>query len=104
MRRSKGTDNSLESGENTESDLGLNFKVVYEDQEVVVIRAPTEDELVEIILKLLSEKPMNIKEIHRYLPGIASEDKIRRILTRLVNDGKVYVQEDGRFLVVGWRR
>jgi len=104
MRRGKGTDGSLEGSENAEPDLGLNFKVVYEDQEVVVIRAPTEDELVEIILKLLSEKPMNIKEIHRYLPGIASEDKIRRILTRLVNDGRVYVQEDGRFLVVGWRR
>lgn len=79
----------------------LDFKVVYEDQEVLVIRAPTEDELVDIILRLLNEKPMNIKEIHHYLPGIASEDKIRKTLTKLVNEGKVYVLEDGRFIVVG---
>ncbi|MEM2006988.1 MAG: hypothetical protein QXG17_04625 [Sulfolobales archaeon] len=84
-----------------ESRLSLDFKVVYEDQEVLVIRAPTEDELVNIILRLLNEKPMNIKEIHHYLPGIASEDKIRKTLTKLVNEGKVYVLEDGRFIVVG---
>ncbi len=93
-----------EAGEPNQSAKGsvdLNFKVVYEDQEVLVIRAPTEDELVEIIVKLLSRKPMNIKEIHQYLPGIASEDKIRKTLIRLINEGKVYVLEDGRFIVVG---
>ncbi|MCX8184403.1 MAG: hypothetical protein RMI56_05960 [Sulfolobales archaeon] len=94
-----------ETSESNEGDrdfkLDLDFKVVYEDQEVLVIRAPTEDELVDIILKLLNIKPMNIKEIHQYLPGIASEDKIRKTLTKLVNEGKVYVLEDGRFIVVG---
>jgi hypothetical protein len=44
---------------------------------------------------------MNIKEIHGYLPGIASEDKIRKTLTKLVSEGRVYVLEDGRFIVVG---
>lgn len=90
-----------EADDRGRSRVNFDFKVVYEDQEILVIRAPTEDELVDIILKLLNEKPMNIKEIHRYLPGIASEDKIRRTLTRLVNEGKVYVLEDGRFIVVG---
>lgn len=90
-----------ETNEAAKDLIDLNFKVVYEDQEVLVIRAPTEDELVRIIIKLLSRKPMNIKEIHQYLPGIASEDKIRKTLTRLINEGRVYVLEDGRFIVAG---
>ncbi|MCS7099157.1 MAG: hypothetical protein RMH84_03575 [Sulfolobales archaeon] len=93
---------NAESNESEKSfKLDLNLRVVYEDQEVLVIRAPTEDELVDIILKLLNTKPMNIKEIHQYLPGIASEDKIRKTLTKLVNEGRVYVLENGRFIVVG---
>lgn len=97
MRRREAS----ETSEGSKEPIDLNFKVVYEDQEVLVIRAPTEDELVEIIIKLLSRKPMNIKEIHQYLPGIASEDKIRKTLIRLINEGRVYVLEDGRFIVVG---
>lgn len=99
MKRKKEHDELSEEIE--PSRVNLSFKVVYEDPEVLVIRAPTEDELVEIILKLLRERPMNIKEIHGYLPGIASEDKIRRTLTKLVSEGRVYVLEDGRFIVVG---
>ena len=80
-------------------DLGL--EVVYEDSEVVVVRAPTEDQLINIITDLLREKPMSVKELHSVLSGLASEDKIRRALIKLVNDGRVYVLEDGRFRVVG---
>jgi hypothetical protein len=79
----------------------LGLKVVYEDSDVVVIRAPNEDELLKILTGLLKDKPMSVKELHSLLSGLASEDKIRRALTKLVNDGRAYVLEDGRFTIVG---
>jgi len=44
---------------------------------------------------------MSVKELHSFLSGLASEDKIRKALTKLVNEGRVYVMEDGRFTIVG---
>ena len=79
----------------------LKLKVVYEDPDVVVVTAPNEDELIKILLDLLKDKPMNVKELHSILSGLASEDKIRRALIKLVNDGIVYMQPDGRFTVAG---
>ena len=79
----------------------LGLQVVYEDSEVVVVRAPTEDQLVDILTDLLRDRPMSVKELHSFLSGLASEDKIRRALTRLVNEGRVYVLDDGRFTIVG---
>jgi len=85
--------------QNTEKKLSL--KVVYEDPDVVVLRAPNEDQLMEILKNLLKDKPMSVKELHSYLSGLASEDKIRRALTKLVNEGKVYVMNDGKYVIVG---
>lgn len=79
----------------------LKLRVVYEDPDVLVVTAPNEDELVKILLDLLKDKPMNVKELHMILSGLASEDKIRRALIRLINDGIVYMQPDGRFIVAG---
>ncbi len=79
----------------------LGLKVVYEDPDVVVVRAPTEDQLISILINLLRDKPMSVKELHTFLSGLASEDKIRRALTKLVNEGRAYVLEDGRFTIVG---
>jgi len=90
------------SGErDLDPDRRLGLQVVYEDSEVVVVRAPTEDQLVDILTDLLRDRPMSVKELHSFLSGLASEDKIRRALTRLVNEGRVYVLEDGRFTIVG---
>ncbi len=90
-----------ESNDNIDPTKRLGLEVVYEDSEVVVVRAPTEDQLINIITSLLRDKPMTVKELHSILSGLASEDKIRKALIRLVNDGRVYVLEDGRFTVVG---
>lgn len=79
----------------------LKLRVVYEDPDVLVVTAPNEDELVKILLDLLRDKPMNVKELHSILSGLASEDKIRRALIRLANDGTVYMRADGRFVVAG---
>ncbi|ABM81058.1 helix-turn-helix domain-containing protein [Hyperthermus butylicus] len=70
---------------------------LYEDDEVVVVVAPNEDQLREIILRLLREKPMTVRELHSILSGLASEDKIRYALNKLVEEGIVGSDEEGRY-------
>ena len=77
------------------------LKVVYSDKDVIVMTAPNEDELKQILLDLLNEKPMNLKELHSMLSGIASEDKIRRALADLVENGKINLLEDGKYVKLG---
>ncbi|MEM2021789.1 MAG: ArsR family transcriptional regulator [Zestosphaera sp.] len=90
---------STDNGSNVNRKLGL--KVVYEDSDIVVFKAPNEEQLLEILKNLLRERPMSVKELHTYLSGLASEDKIRKALIKLVNDGKAYVMNDGRFVIAG---
>jgi SOS response regulatory protein OraA/RecX len=82
-------------------DVENKLKVVYSDKDVVVMTAPNEEELKQILLDLLSEKPMNLKELHSKLSGIASEDKIRRALASLTEKGQVTLLEDGRYAKLG---
>ncbi len=89
------------SKEQNSEKKSLSLKVIYEDPDVVVLRAPTEDQLMEILKNLLKNKPMSVKELHSYLSGLASEDKIRKALIKLVNEGKAYVMNDGRYVIVG---
>ncbi|WP_338601480.1 hypothetical protein V6M85_00215 [Sulfolobus tengchongensis] len=94
--KKRGKKSTSNSG-NVESKL----KVVYSDKDVIVMTAPNEDELKQILLDLLNEKPMNLKELHSMLSGIASEDKIRRALADLVEKGKINLLEDGRYVKLG---
>jgi len=60
------------------------LEVVYDDDELVVMIAPEEDELKNVIIDLLKERPMDIKEIHSVLTNLASDEKIRKALNELV--------------------
>lgn len=84
-----------------ELDKDLKLRVLYEDPEVVVAMAPNESELREIVLDMLKSEPRTIKDIHSKLAGIASEDKIRRCLMRLVSEGIVVIDEEGRYSLIG---
>ncbi|RUM47322.1 MAG: ArsR family transcriptional regulator [Hyperthermus sp.] len=89
---------TLEAGEEVfiySKDIVL--KKLYEDDEVVVVVAPNEDQLREIILNLLRDKPMTVRELHEILSGLASEDKIRYALNKLVEEGIVEGDEEGRY-------
>jgi len=77
------------------------LRVVYSDKEVTVMTAPNEEELKQILLDLLNEGPMNLKELHSRLSGIASEDKIRRALANLAETGHVTILSDGRYAKLG---
>jgi fructose-1-phosphate kinase PfkB-like protein len=82
-----------------ESNVAL--KVLYEDPDIVVVTAPNEDELREIVLDMLKESPKTLKDMHSRLAGIASEDKIRRCLVRLMDEGIVVVDDDGKYKLLG---
>ncbi|MEM4556779.1 MAG: hypothetical protein QXY36_02455, partial [Sulfolobales archaeon] len=60
----------LEEEEFEESLRKLKLRVVYEDADVLVVTAPNEDELVKILLDLLKDKPMSVKELHTILSGL----------------------------------
>ncbi len=80
----------------------IRLRKLYEDDDVVLMTAPNEDELRTIILDLLREKPMNLREIHTILSGLASEDKIRKALITLAEEGLVTLNDDGRYTVLGY--
>ena len=87
--------------EETDTDNTITLRVLYEDPEIVVVTAPNEDELREIVLNMLREGPKTLKDMHSKLAGIASEDKIRRCLIRLMDEGIVVIDDDGRYRLLG---
>lgn len=66
--------------------------------------APHEDELENIIVDILKKvnRPLNVKEIHKYLEAVASEEKIRRTLHRLTLKNIVKHYKDGKYEYSGF--
>ena len=86
----------------TSEEILKNLSVIYEDGEIVVYTAPTEEELKEILLDLLyKHERMTIRELHRYLSGLASEDKIRYALNKLMKENLVGMDRDGYYYPTG---
>ncbi len=77
------------------------LKVIYEDDDIVVMVAPHEDELERIVLDILKRKKKGwtVREIHSYLEAIASEEKIRRTLYRLIEKKLVKQFPDGKYIL-----
>ncbi len=75
------------------------LKVVYEDNDIIVVVAPHEDELEKIVIDILKSHGgrLSVKEIHKYLEAVASEEKIRKTLYKLVSKGLVESRSDGRY-------
>ncbi|OYT40544.1 MAG: hypothetical protein B6U89_01680 [Desulfurococcales archaeon ex4484_58] len=78
----------------------VRLRILHEDDDIVLMTAPNEEQLMDIIKELISEKPMNLREIHLILSGIASEDKIRRALISLVERGLAVLGSDGRYSAI----
>ncbi|MCY0859518.1 MAG: hypothetical protein OWQ54_03725 [Sulfolobaceae archaeon] len=100
VRKRKKKSNSEKEEEGSDL-VEKRLRVIYSDKDVVVVTAPNEDELKQIILDLLNDKPMNLKELHNVLSGIASEDKIRKALSDLAEKGIIMLLEDGRYAKLG---
>jgi hypothetical protein len=92
------TSNELDPVEIQELARRVRLRILHEDDDVVLLTAPNDEELASIVRELLSYKPMNLKEIHQILSGIASEDKIRKALNMLLDRGEVYISNDGKYV------
>ncbi len=91
-----------EEGFEEKESITKNLKVVYEDPEIIVYTAPTEEELKDILLDLLRKhEKMSIRDLHQYLSGLASEDKIRYALGKLMKENIVGVDKDGYYFILG---
>jgi len=79
-------------------EITRSLTVIYEDDDIVVYTAPNEDELKNILLDLLGKyQKMSIRDLHKHLSGLASEDKIRYALNELMKENKVVVDKQGFF-------
>ena len=88
------------SQEPVRDSITRNLSVIYEDTDIVVYTAPNEDELKDIILNLLRQhERLNIRQLHGYLSGLASEDKIRLALNDLIQQNLVDVDRNGNFFI-----
>lgn len=94
------TNNDLDQVEIQELARRVRLRILHEDDDVVLVTAPNDEELASIVRELLSYKPMNLKEIHQILSGIASEDKIRKALNMLLDRGEIYISNDGKYVTV----
>jgi len=75
------------------------LKVLYEDDEIVVMKAPHDDELVELVYEFIAEKkrPVTWKELREAFSGIAGEDRLRKALHVLREQGRIVELRGGRY-------
>ncbi len=79
--------------------MSIKLNVVYEDDEVIVLKAPHEDELVDLVYNFIKQKgrPVKWSELREAFSGIAGEDRLRRALHRLRRDGLIVELRGGRY-------
>ncbi len=68
---------------------------LYEDDDIEVYAAPDDSELERLILEILREKPMKFKELKEVFSATAGEDRLRRALTKLIENQQVRELENG---------
>ncbi|MCD6428831.1 MAG: hypothetical protein J7L12_04370 [Desulfurococcales archaeon] len=75
------------------------LKVVYEDEDVVVMRAPDDSELEKLVIKIIKKKgrPVTWGELRKELSGLAGEDRLRKVLVSLIERDEVIEMIDGTF-------
>lgn len=81
----------------------MSDSVVYEDNDIVVVRAPSDEELEKIVKEIMLRKgrPLSWKELRRELSGVVGEDRLRKVLIRLIERDEVVEMIDGTFGLKG---
>ncbi len=81
----------------------MRFKKLYEDEEVEVYKAPTEEELEELVIEAIKEagRPLSWKDLRQVFSGIAGEDRLRKVLIKLIESDKLIELPDGTFALPG---
>jgi len=70
---------------------------VYVDEEVEVVIAPDDNNLEWLVLNIVRDRgSVTFKELKALFSGISSEDKIKRVVSRLAAKNKIYVDYENR--------
>jgi len=79
------------------------LEVVYEDEDVLVVRAPDDEELERLVVDIIRKKgrPVTWKELRKELSGLAGEDRLRKVLVKLIERDVVVEMIDGTFGLKG---
>ena len=80
------------------------LEVEYEDDEVVMYRKPTQDEVKQMIEEIMAREPkfFTIQDLRKYFIGIVGEDKLRWALNELIRDGIVTFVTFRGYIHVKW--
>jgi len=81
----------------------MRLKKLYEDIDVEVYKAPTEEELERLVKEAIINmgRPMSWKELRERFSGIAGEDRLRKVLIRLIERDEIIELPDGAFAIPG---
>ncbi len=84
----------------------VKLKVVYEDEDIVVMQAPDDKELEKLILETIKEKgrPLSWRELRQIFSGLAGEDRLRKALINLIEREEIIEMVDGSFGLPGMER
>uniref|UniRef100_A0A7C2ZVB6 Uncharacterized protein n=1 Tax=Ignisphaera aggregans TaxID=334771 RepID=A0A7C2ZVB6_9CREN len=83
--------------------MELEFKKLYEDSDIEVYKAPTEEELENLVKEIIASagRPLTWKELRERFSGVAGEDRLRKILIRLIERDEIIELPDGAFGLPG---
>jgi len=81
----------------------VRLRKLYEDEDVVVFKAPTDEELEKLVVETIKEKgrPLSWKELRQVFSGIAGEDRLRKVLIKLIERDQLIELPDGTFGLPG---
>ncbi|MEM2397250.1 MAG: hypothetical protein QW552_03870, partial [Ignisphaera sp.] len=83
--------------------MEFEFKKLYEDEDIEVYKAPSEEELEKLVKETIAsaKKPLTWRELREKFSGIAGEDRLRKILVKLIEKDEIIELPDGAFGVPG---
>ncbi len=83
----------------------MRLKVLYEDEEIVVMKAPHDEELEQLVYEFIANKrrPVTWKELREAFSGIAGEDRLRKALHKLREKGLIVELRGGRYATPNMR-
>ncbi len=82
--------------------MSIELNVLYEDDEIVLMKAPHDEELVDLVYKFIRQKgrPVTWKELREAFSGTAGEDRLRKALRKLREKGLVVELRGGRYATI----
>lgn len=88
---------------NSVSGKSKKVKVIYEDEDIVVVRAPDDEELSELVINTIKNagRPLTWKELRKELSGLVGEDRLRKAVIKLIEQDVVVEMIDGTFGLKG---